>query len=267
VHLNHSDVRRAPYTYRLADGTFAAPLMPRRRWYPPMKVALEWLAALLLFAPTATLIALMAAVVKLTSPGRALYSQRRVGHHGAIFTIYKIRTMVEDSEAATGAVWSQPGDPRVTKIGRFLRDTHLDELPQIWNVLRGDMSIIGPRPERPEMVAQLERRIPNYRDRLAIRPGLSGLAQVQLPPDSDDQSVKRKLAYDRYYVEHVSPWLDLRISVGTCLYLFSAALKAACNMLVRKYGHDIERAIAAAANAVIEDSQPMPEPQLVGAGS
>jgi lipopolysaccharide/colanic/teichoic acid biosynthesis glycosyltransferase len=237
------DVRNCFETIEV--GLAPAPsLRPHSGWYVPLKVAVEWWTSLLLLIPSLCVIAFFAVVVKLTSPGRAFYRQRRVGMNGRAFTIFKIRTMVERSEEQTGPVWSQPGDPRVTRIGRFLRDTHLDELPQIWNVLRGEMSLIGPRPERPEIVARLERTIPNYNDRIAIRPGLTGLAQVQLPPDSDDTSVRRKLAYDRYYVEQVSPLLDLRILLSTCLYLSSAALKAGCHLLVRSYGRDIERAFA-----------------------
>jgi lipopolysaccharide/colanic/teichoic acid biosynthesis glycosyltransferase len=103
-------------------------------------------------------------------------------------------------------------------LGRCLRTTHLDELPQLWNVLRGEMSLLGPRPERPEFVPELEAALPAYRQRLTVRPGVSGLAQVQLPADSDLNSVRRKLAHDLYYVEHVRPWLDVRLYVATLLY-------------------------------------------------
>jgi lipopolysaccharide/colanic/teichoic acid biosynthesis glycosyltransferase len=133
---------------------------------------------------------------------------------GALFTLYKIRTMAVDSEK-DGPRWSMPGDRRVTRVGQFLRRTHLDELPQLWNVLRGDMSLVGPRPERPEFVPQLAAAIPGYEDRLAVRPGVTGLAQVQLPADTDLNSVRRKLAYDLYYVERGGLWLDLRLMAAT----------------------------------------------------
>jgi lipopolysaccharide/colanic/teichoic acid biosynthesis glycosyltransferase len=216
---------------------------PHLRWYPACKVVVEWTATLLLAIPVTLLIASLAVLVKLTSRGRAFYLQRRVGRGGRIFTMIKLRTMIEDSEAKTGPVWCKSEDPRVTPIGSFLRTTHLDELPQIWNVLRGQMSLIGPRPERPEIVARLEATIPNYRDRLALRPGLTGLAQVQLPPDSSDQTVAKKLAFDRYYVVHLSPALDLRITLSTCLYLFSSVLKSLCHCLVGSYRREIERAL------------------------
>ena len=130
---------------------------------------------------------------------------------GRPFTLFKIRTMAHDCEKASGARWSTPGDPRITRVGAFLRKTHLDELPQLWNVLRGDMSLVGPRPERPEFTPLLEQVVPHYRDRLAVRPGVTGLAQVQLPADTDLDSVRRKLAYDLYYIRHLNGWLDLRL--------------------------------------------------------
>jgi lipopolysaccharide/colanic/teichoic acid biosynthesis glycosyltransferase len=119
--------------------------------------------------------------------------------------------MFHDCEKKSGPLWSVPGDPRITPLGRFLRRTHLDELPQLWNVLCGEMSLVGPRPERPEFVPELERAVPHYRDRLLVRPGVTGLAQVQLPADTDLASVRRKLAYDLYYIRYINVWLDLRL--------------------------------------------------------
>jgi lipopolysaccharide/colanic/teichoic acid biosynthesis glycosyltransferase len=141
-----------------------------------------------------------------------------VGRNGHSFTIYKIRTMVQDSEP-NGPRWCVPGDPRVTAVGRFLRWSHLDELPQLVNVLRGDMSLIGPRPERPEIVRQLEQVLPDYRRRLIMRPGVTGLAQVLNPPDSDLRSVRIKLSYDLHYIEHLGLDLDLRIALATVFHL------------------------------------------------
>jgi lipopolysaccharide/colanic/teichoic acid biosynthesis glycosyltransferase len=115
--------------------------------------------------------------------------------------------------------WSTAGDPRITRVGRFLRRTHVDELPQLWNVLCGHMSLVGPRPERPEFLPRLEQAIPRYRERLQVRPGLTGLAQVQLPPDSDLDSVRRKLAYDLYYIDRRGPWLDCRLLLATICYV------------------------------------------------
>lgn len=241
MHLINKELRPGRSAIKLSQFNTDNLLRPRWAWYPAIKCAGEWVMTLVLMVPIGALILALAAAVKLTSPGKAFYRQRRVGRNGKIFTMVKIRSMVEDSEVGTGPVWSQPGDPRVTKIGRILRDTHMDELPQLWNVLRGEMSLIGPRPERPEIVSRLEVSIPNYRDRIAVRPGLTGLAQVQLPPDSDDTSVRRKLAYDRYYVENMTPWLDTSIAVSTVFYFSSAAFKALCHMLVKGHGRAAER--------------------------
>jgi lipopolysaccharide/colanic/teichoic acid biosynthesis glycosyltransferase len=193
-------------------------LGPRHAWYLPCKIAVEFTAALALLVLTAPVVVLAAVLVRLTSRGPAFYTQVRVGHHGRLFTIYKLRTMIHKCESLTGPRWAIPGDPRVTRVGHFLRCTHLDELPQLLNVLRGDMSLIGPRPERPEFFPELERALPAYRDRLVVRPGVTGLAQVLLPADTDLGSVRRKLAYDLHYIERLSPLLDLRILFCTALY-------------------------------------------------
>jgi len=157
-------------------------------------------------------------VVKLTSPGPAIYSQTRLGKNGKPFTIYKIRTMTNDCERHSGVRWSTAGDTRITPVGKFLRAAHLDELPQLWNVIRGDMSLVGPGPERPEFVFQLEQHLPDFRHRLLIQPGLTGLSQVHLPSDSDIASVTKKLAFDLYYLQHLSFWLDLRLVTCTALH-------------------------------------------------
>jgi lipopolysaccharide/colanic/teichoic acid biosynthesis glycosyltransferase len=170
--------------------------------------------ALLISAP---IILFCMAVMRLTSRGPWIYAQKRLGLRGKPFTIYKIRTMYDDSERHCGPTWSLPGDPRITRVGRILRWTHFDELPQLLNVLKGDMSLVGPRPERPEFLDQLERALPNYRRRLVVRPGLTGLAQVQQPPDTSVASVRRKLNYDICYVEQMSLWLDIRLMLGTVL--------------------------------------------------
>lgn len=194
------------------------PLAPPR-WYVPVKAVVDFLLALALLVVTAPIVLVAMALVKLTSRGPAIYSQTRLGKHGQPFTIYKIRTMDHQAEKNTGARWCLPGDNRITRLGRWLRKTHIDELPQLWNVLCGQMSLIGPRPERPEFVPQLEQAIPHYRARLQVRPGLTGLAQVQLPPDTDLASVRLKLAYDLYYVRTVNPWLDARVALATLLHI------------------------------------------------
>jgi lipopolysaccharide/colanic/teichoic acid biosynthesis glycosyltransferase len=145
-----------------------------------------------------------------------LYTQRRVGLHGQVFTVYKFRSMRADAEAATGAVWaSKDGDARVTSVGRFLRESRLDELPQLWNVLVGDMSLVGPRPERPEFVANLTKVIPFYGQRHVVRPGLTGWAQVRYAYGASVEDALEKLQYDLFYIKNRSLPLDLFIIFST----------------------------------------------------
>ena len=183
------------------------------RW----KVALDFAIAALLLVPVGAMTAILVLLVRATSKGPGIYRQLRVGKDGRCFTIYKIRTMRIDAEAASGPVWTKPNDPRRTFLGRILRKLHLDEFPQIFNVLRGEMSFVGPRPERPEFVRVLSETIPRYRDRLFVRPGITGLAQINLPPDSDVMSVRRKLVLDLDYIEHGNLWLDVRLLFCTAL--------------------------------------------------
>jgi lipopolysaccharide/colanic/teichoic acid biosynthesis glycosyltransferase len=197
---------------------FLMNVAPARSLYISLRTVADRAAALLLFLAAAPVIFLTALLVKLTSRGPAFYTQTRLGLGGRLFTIYKIRTMIHNCESLTGPRWSIPGDPRVTALGRFLRATHLDELPQLLNVLRGDMNLIGPRPERPEFLADLQSEVPHYTQRLAIRPGVTGLAQIQLPADTDIDSVRRKLAYDLYYIHRIGFWLDVRILICTAFY-------------------------------------------------
>jgi lipopolysaccharide/colanic/teichoic acid biosynthesis glycosyltransferase len=211
--------QQAPFRDRAAAADGRAAVGSPHTWYVWCKSFLDFALALTLLLLTAPLVVLAALLIKLTSRGPVFYCQTRLGRHGKPYTIIKLRTMLHNCERRSGPKWSQPGDPRVTPVGRFLRKSHLDELPQLFNVLRGEMSLVGPRPERPEFVPQLERVIPHYRKRLEVRPGLTGLAQIQLPPDSDLASVRRKLAYDLYYVHRIGPWLDFRILVGTALYV------------------------------------------------
>jgi lipopolysaccharide/colanic/teichoic acid biosynthesis glycosyltransferase len=194
--------------------------LPLHGWYVPLKTVVELALSVALLIVSAPMIALSALLVKLTSRGPAFYSQIRLGKDGRPFAIYKLRTMTHDCERLSGPQWSTAHDPRVTPLGRVLRRTHLDEFPQLWNVVRGDMALIGPRPERPEIIPKLECALPHYRHRLLVKPGVSGLAQVQLPPDTDIASVRRKLAYDLFYIRHMNPWMDLRIVVCTAFHMF-----------------------------------------------
>ena len=187
--------------------------------YDDIKRILDIAISLILLIVTSPLILIAMLIVWVESKGTPLYSQRRLGHGGKVITIYKIRTMYQGSERDTGPVWSGRGDPRVTPIGRILRASHLDEMPQLINILRGEMSLIGPRPERPEIVCQLESVFPRYRDRLRSLPGLTGLAQIIQAPDTDLHSVARKLHYDLFYLEHAGLLFDARIVMGTLLHL------------------------------------------------
>src|SRR5262249_1417134 len=144
-----------------------------------------------------------ALAVRLTSRGPALYRQTRVGMNGKPFPVFKFRSMRVDAEAGTGAVWAKKDDPRVTAVGKFIRRVRFDELPQIFNVLRGEMSICGPRPERPEFDKTLS-QIPYYRQRHCVRPGITGWAQINYKYGDDVEDTKTKLEYDLYYIKHMS---------------------------------------------------------------
>ena len=182
--------------------------------------------SLLLLILVLPLIPLIILGIKLTSPGPVLYSQKRVGKHGTVFRCYKFRTMRPDAEADTGATWALDDDPRITKIGRFLRSTRLDEIPQLWNVLRGDMGFVGPRPERPEFVEWLTKEIPYYSLRHLIRPGITGWAQVCYEYGSSLEQAKEKLRYDLYYIKNISLSFDLYIVFQTIkIVLFGRGAK------------------------------------------
>jgi sugar transferase (PEP-CTERM system associated) len=153
--------------------------------------------------------------IKLSSPGRVLYWQNRVGLDDRVFRCYKFRTMHTDAEADTGPTWAEDDDPRVTTVGRFLRKTRIDEIPQLLNVLKGDMSLVGPRPERPEFVAALNEKIPYYHLRHSVRPGITGWAQILYKYGSSVEDTKEKLRYDLYYIKNSSIGLDLLIVLNT----------------------------------------------------
>jgi lipopolysaccharide/colanic/teichoic acid biosynthesis glycosyltransferase len=151
----------------------------------------------------------------MTSRGPVFYRQKRVGFNGTVFECYKFRTMCADAEADSGPTWAGDDDPRITPVGRFLRTGRLDEIPQLWNVLRGDMSLVGPRPERPEFVERLSREIPHYNLRHTIRPGVTGWAQIRFKYGSSVEDAKEKLRYDLFYVKNMSPGLDLLVLFET----------------------------------------------------
>jgi len=195
----------------------------RSRAYPLVKDVADRAMGLVLFLIFLPVMAVAALLVRRTSNGPALYSQIRVGRGYRTFWIYKLRTMYHNCEAGAGAKWCTRGDTRVTPLGRWLRRLHIDELPQLWNVMRGDMSLVGPRPERPEFVGPLEKMIPGYVRRLTVKPGVTGLAQIQRPADTDVESVRKKLVLDLCYIDRLGASLDLRIMLGTVLYLAGAS--------------------------------------------
>ena len=159
-----------------------------------------------LFSP---LLALIAVMIRLGSPGPIFFRQERMGLDGRRFSMLKFRTMVEDAEKETGPVWTAPSDPRVTGIGRFLRRTSLDELPQLWNVIKGEMSLVGPRPERPELIGKFRKEVPKYMLRLKVKAGVTGWAQVH--GWRGNTSIEKRIEHDMYYIENWSLWLDLKV--------------------------------------------------------
>lgn len=158
---------------------------------------------------------ILAVLIRLDSPGPVFFKQLRVGENEVEYFVYKFRTMAEDAEKSTGAVWAQKNDPRVTKIGQFLRKTRLDEIPQLYNVLKGDMSFIGPRPERMPFVERLKETIPFYSTRHFVKPGVTGWAQVCYPYGASDEDALEKMRYDLYYIKNYSVMLDFRIIIDT----------------------------------------------------
>jgi sugar transferase (PEP-CTERM system associated) len=182
------------------------------RW---MKRAIDLALALVLAVLSGPAMLLTALAIRLESAGPVFYCQERVGENGKTFTLFKFRSMRTDAEKGGTPIWAKDGDDRITRVGRFIRKTRLDELPQIWNVLRGDMSFVGPRPERPFFVAELAREIPFYQQRHAVKPGITGWAQVKYRYGSSLEDAMEKLRYDLYYIKHLSVFFDLTIVFDT----------------------------------------------------
>jgi sugar transferase (PEP-CTERM system associated) len=172
-------------------------------------------ASLLLLTVTLPLIVATAILVKLESRGPAFYRQRRVGLYNTGFDIVKLRSMRQDAEVAGKAVWAEKDDPRITRVGRIIRKLRIDELPQTWSVLKGEMSFVGPRPERPQFVDELEQQLPYYAERHMVKPGITGWAQINYPYGASIDDARHKLEYDLYYAKNYSPFLDLLILLQT----------------------------------------------------
>lgn len=195
-----------------------APTTRRREGtYERIRPTLDRAAAAVMLVAALPIIGICWLAVRLSSPGPGFYTQTRSGRGGRDYTIVKLRTMRHDCEKVSGIQWAAKRDSRVTLVGKILRTTHLDELPQLFNVLRGEMSLVGPRPERPEVIRAkgLCDQVPNYAARMDVLPGVTGLAQVQLPADTDLDSVRAKVAYDLYSIRNRTLWLDVRIVVAT----------------------------------------------------
>lgn len=190
---------------------------PMPSWEKGTKRLFDIVFSLTILAITAPIMIVAALLVRLTSKGPAIFAQERVGRFGKPYTMYKFRTMVADAEKATGPVWAQENDPRITPLGRWMRKTRIDELPQLFNVLKGEMSFVGPRPERAHFVDQFKKQIPLYTRRLNVRPGITGWAQVKWKYDASLEDVKEKTKYDLFYVENMSLRMDFKILFNTIM--------------------------------------------------
>jgi len=186
-----------------------------RKTYAVVKRIFDIISSILGFIVLSPLFLLTAVLVKLTSKGPIIYTQTRVGKNGIPFKIYKFRTMKIDAEKETGPVWASQNDNRLTPVGGFLRKSHIDEIPQLYNVLKGEMSVIGPRPERPIFVDEFKKAFSDYEMRLLVRPGITGLAQVWHRYDETIADVKKKLKYDLLYIKKMCLWADLNIILRT----------------------------------------------------
>jgi len=191
-----------------------------KRIFEIIKRALDLTASLILGIAAIIIFPFAALAIKLTSPGPVLFRQKRVGKNGRLFELIKFRTMVKNAENGR-AVWAKENDARVTSVGHVLRKTRLDELPQIWNIIRGEMSLIGPRPERPEFVEELKKQIPHYMMRLLVRPGLSGWAQINFPYGASVEDAMEKLQYDLHYIKNRSLGLDISTALKTLFIIIS----------------------------------------------
>ncbi len=190
-------------------------------WQAQVKRILDIFVAVTLLIVSAPILAVVALVIRLTSEGAAVYSQERIGRNGKPFIIYKFRSMYIDAEKRSGPQWATKNDPRITPVGRIIRTTRLDEFPQLYNVLVGEMTLVGPRPERQFFIDELKKEIPWYVRRMKMKPGLTGWAQVKHKYDTSIEDVKQKLMYDLYYFENMSLTLDLKILILTVWVMFT----------------------------------------------
>ena len=190
-----------------------------REWYIFVKRMIDLTFGLIGIVLLAPLFAIISLLIKIDSKGSAFYLQERVGENGEIFKIYKFRTMIANAEKKTGPVWASENDPRLTRVGRVIRKLKLDELPQLINLIKGDMSLVGPRPERPPFVNLFATTIPGYMHRLKVKPGITGLAQIRNGYDRCAEDVIRKLRFDLAYIKRMCLIIDFKLLGQTLLYL------------------------------------------------
>ncbi len=214
VEFREQQLRRIDLEHLAPDWLLFAPGLTRGPLEESLRRMLDIMLSLAIVVFTAPVLLLAMLAIHLDSPGPLFYRQDRVGLHGRVFTLFKLRSMRLDAEAG-GPAWAAQHDSRVTRVGGFLRRTRIDELPQLFNVLRGEMAIVGPRPERPHFVGQLARAIPFYGDRAAVRPGITGWAQVNYPYGASVEDARHKLSYDLYYIKRRSLFLDMLILIAT----------------------------------------------------
>ena len=228
--LDNPDVRLKllPDFYQIVSGLtktnqiFGMPIIeispePMPLWEKAVKRLMDVTISVVVLIVLAPFLLIVALFIRLGSPGPVIFRQERVGRNGKPFIINKFRTMVQDAERKTGPMWAKKNDPRITKIGYWLRKLRIDELPQLYNVIRGEMSLVGPRPEREHFVEQFKNQIPLYMRRLRVRPGITGWAQVKWKYDTSLDDVKEKTKYDLYYVENISLRMDIKIIINTII--------------------------------------------------
>ena len=204
------------------------------------KYAIERIVGCLLMLLTLPLVLTLGALVKLTSRGPVFCRQTRIGLDGSVFEIMKFRTMRSNSEAGSKAIWSCKIDTRFTRVGRVLRKLHFDDLPQLWNVVLGEMSLVGPRPERPEICESLAEHIDGYHGRVTVKPGVTGLAQITLSRDESLEDVRRSQIFDLYYVNEADFWLELRILFVTAMRIIGIKSKTVLSLMHLSHRHILE---------------------------
>ena len=239
---------------------------PLRLAYWVMKELFDRSLACTLLVLTAPLLFFLMVLVRLSSRGPAIYSQLRVGKGGHPFRIYKIRTMHNDCEKKTGPIWAERNDPRVTRLGRWLRRSHLDELPQLINVLKGEMSFVGPRPERPELFDSLQQQIPLFHLRVQVKPGVTGLAQIRQESDRTIRDVRRKLRYDLLYIRKSGLWLDLKLMIATFPRVFGSRFGYLSKQRERSCGDGGSTKEAGAESGIDQSAVLFGEPRVSGNG-